>query len=258
MKLLSIPLICNTDRSVFFDTALRVLRSVTLTKRCVMPKYVHAQNSHTSARSSNTRMDLTMFTEVTSLFLQQNQPVFFYIFQQKTSYYIICLRHKCSTNLTFMWHHYQSIVNWALEIKTAPCNILRSWKGSLAFKKNHAECFPSNQIYPILVVWVSKCLHNPPPPFFCFLFFPYMPIHSFQSQHEYWVFSIIYLVTHDLQKCLLAFIWDFVNTCFTISAQTSVMSWGNIIRIKFVRVLLKHEINSTWYVILYGLCFIMF
>ena len=88
MKLLSIPLIFNTDHSVFFDTALYVLHSVTLSKRCVMPKYEHAQNSSTSARSSNRRMGLTMFTEVvTSLFLQQNQPVF-HIFKQKSSYYI--------------------------------------------------------------------------------------------------------------------------------------------------------------------------
>ena len=50
MKLLSITLIFNTDRAVFFDTALRVLRSV---------------------------------TEVTSLFLQPNRPAFFYIFKQK-------------------------------------------------------------------------------------------------------------------------------------------------------------------------------
>ncbi len=43
MKLLSIPLIFNTDRSVFFDTALSVLRSVTLSKRRLMPKYARAK-----------------------------------------------------------------------------------------------------------------------------------------------------------------------------------------------------------------------
>ncbi len=66
MKLLSVPLIFNTERARYFDTALRVLRSVTLSKRRAMPKYAGVQNSRTSARSSNTRMGLTMFTEVTS------------------------------------------------------------------------------------------------------------------------------------------------------------------------------------------------
>ena len=53
MKLLSIPLIFNTDRSVFFDMALCVMRSI---------------------------------TEVTSLFLEPNRPVF-YIFKQKKALY---------------------------------------------------------------------------------------------------------------------------------------------------------------------------
>ena len=70
----------NTDRARFLETALHVLRSVTLSKCRVMPKYARVQNSRTSARSSNTGVGLTMFTEVTSLFFQQNQRCFFFFF----------------------------------------------------------------------------------------------------------------------------------------------------------------------------------
>ncbi len=87
MKLLFVPLLFNTECARYFDTTLRILRSITLSKRRVLPKYARTQNSRTSARSSNTCMGLRMFTEVklTSLLLQQNRPVF-YNFKQKASY----------------------------------------------------------------------------------------------------------------------------------------------------------------------------
>ncbi len=50
--------------------------TVTLSKRRVMPKYASAQNSRTLAWLSNTCMGLTTFTEVISLFLQQNCSIF--------------------------------------------------------------------------------------------------------------------------------------------------------------------------------------
>ncbi len=43
MKLLSEPLIFNTECARYFDTALCVLRSVTLSKRRAMPNYARAQ-----------------------------------------------------------------------------------------------------------------------------------------------------------------------------------------------------------------------
>ncbi len=91
MKLLSVPLVFNTERARYIDTALRVLRSLSLSKRRAMPKYARVQNSRTSARSSNTRMGLPMLTEVTSLFLQQNRSFFFTFLSKKASYYIIII-----------------------------------------------------------------------------------------------------------------------------------------------------------------------
>ncbi len=77
----------NTDRSVFFDTAVRILRSSNAIQTlCDARVCVHPKIKHISSL-----IGLTMFNEVTSLFLQQNWPFllsqfffFFYIFTKKT------------------------------------------------------------------------------------------------------------------------------------------------------------------------------
>ena len=81
---------------------LSVLCSVTLSKCRTMPKYGRAQNSRTSALSSNTVLGLMMFTEVTVLFLQQN-CLFFYIAKTFILYNNNIL-HIIDRWLLFVWY----------------------------------------------------------------------------------------------------------------------------------------------------------
>ncbi len=108
------PLIFNTDWVVFFDTALHVLCSVTLSKRRVVPKYARTQNSRISAHLSNMHMSLTMFTEVTSLFLRQSWPVF-------KKLHIILYNYKNIGLVIFMW--YENIPHSSWKYHTCPTNL---------------------------------------------------------------------------------------------------------------------------------------
>ena len=109
MKLLSVSLIFNTERARYFYTALLVLRSVTLSKCCAMPKYARIQKSRTSARSSNTRMGFdNVYWGYFLIFTTKS--VVFYIFKQKT--FILCNNNNNIGWLFFVWYENISHSSW--------------------------------------------------------------------------------------------------------------------------------------------------
>ena len=130
MKLSFIPLLFNTARARYFDTAIRVLRRGTLSKCRVMPKYARAQNSRSLARSSNTRMSLTMFSEITSLFLQ-NQLAF-YIFRQKNFIYIKII-------LDGFFRVIQKYTALVMKIPHSSCRLVQYFHSSCGIFSHHTQ-----------------------------------------------------------------------------------------------------------------------